>query len=162
MSDNKEPKTPTDFEGLIGQCRECAEVPANAPDGYCTPCRAEAACAAMTDGVWENLETFFDACYQPHNGHGDYYWDEPDDRFIADHNEIRGALEYVHYGLKRIVELALDYRVEMVCDLSPRGDEGIAFCLEWSREEGNHSPVPTGWTINTDLEVASDAAMLEM
>lgn len=133
MSDTT-PLTATDFES-IGQCSRCAQVPANAPDGYCTPCRAEAACAAMTDGVWGDLETFFDACYQPHNGDGCYYWDKPDDRFIADQEEIRGALEYVRYGLKRIVERALDYRVEMDCVLDRRGDHGIGFWLEWWREE---------------------------
>ena len=32
------------------------------------------ACDDLIAGMWGELETFFDSCYQPHDGRGNYFW----------------------------------------------------------------------------------------
>jgi hypothetical protein len=124
-------------------CTDC-EHPADAPDGLCAPCRAERACRALVNRVWDALEAFFDGRYQPHDGTGQYYFLEPAPEFNRDYHEIRAAIDQTCGGIKKLVELALGRQVEMIPCLDPRGDEGIAFRIDY------------------DAKSLLDAAMLEL
>ena len=42
--------------------------------GNARPRRAYSACDDLIAGMWGELETFFDSCYQPHDGRGNYFW----------------------------------------------------------------------------------------
>lgn len=127
------PYTPADYKKFVyaqTACRRCEKNTADDGDGLCTPCRAQRACDNLVEGVWNALEKFFDARHQPHDGTGNYYSDEPAPEFDLAYNQVLDAIDETCSGIKKLVELALQRRIEMYYPLDPRGEEGISFSID--------------------------------
>jgi hypothetical protein len=93
-------------------CRSCKEL-ADDQDGFCAVCRAEAACAGLTEDVSNALEDFLDTRYSPHKG-STYYRTSPTfDEDAPEVTEIAAACDQVTAGVKRLIELALGRKVKM-------------------------------------------------
>ena len=86
-----------------GSCQNLTDV----PDGLCASCRAWRTCDDLVEGVRNTLEKFFDARYQPHDGTGNYYSDEPAPEFDLAYDQILGAIDETGAGIKKLIELAL-------------------------------------------------------
>jgi hypothetical protein len=71
MTTTESNQTPTPMR----PCLLCKK-PADTPDGMCTPCRAEIACANLCQGLTDTMEDFLDDRWAPHK-FGDYYYDAP-------------------------------------------------------------------------------------
>jgi hypothetical protein len=78
-------------------CKHCENL-ADDGDGLCTPCRAQSACSDLVESVWDALEAFFDAWYQPHDGTGQYYSDEPAPEFGLAYEKILDAIDQTYGG----------------------------------------------------------------
>ena len=85
----------------------------------------------MVEGVRDTLEKFFDARYEPHDGTGNYYSDEPAPEFDLAYDQVLGAIDETCGGIKKLIELALQRRVDMWQHLEPRAEEGISFWMHW-------------------------------
>ena len=89
-----------------GSCSLC-KVSADDEDGLCSACRAEAACAELTENIGNVLEIFLDARYSPQDGPA-YYRKSPacyqDARELT---EIAADCEQMAEGIERLLELAL-------------------------------------------------------
>ena len=57
-------------------------------------------------GSCQNLTDVPDARYQPHDGTGNYYSDEPAPEFDLAYDQILGAIDETCGGIKKLIELA--------------------------------------------------------
>ena len=85
----------------------------------------------MVEGVRNTLEKFFDARYQPHDGTGNYYSDEPAPEFDLAYDQILGAIDETCGGIKKLIELALQRRVDLWQHREPRAKRGSPSGLHW-------------------------------
>ena len=144
-----------------GSCQNLTDV----PDGLCASCRAWRTCDDLVEGVRNTLEKFFDARYQPHDGTGNYYSDEPAPEFDLAYDQILGAIDETGGGIKKLIELALQRRVDMWQHLEPRGEEGISFWMRWrevlfSFFSLTPSVPPSGFVVDLGLEMGQEHASL--